>query len=217
MMRVRRLFTLLKWQHQGQSLFLPGPFWITWETVRGWTKHWRCSSSRWRCQDTFTAQLRSPRGTKPAMLGRLILSSSGRHVGPKLLCTQGFPSLITHLCFYIGLTALWLWRFLYFLSSLTISIFVPAEKTFCFSSSTLFTSNVRPSCNGSQTLNEKKVLPWWCEAVRTPKHRLWERYSVLTAPEGRANSSLLEGHVIAFRVSVLCSRPSDISCFLQNN
>lgn len=67
------------------------------------TKHWRCSGSRWRCQDTFTAQLRSPRGTEPAMFGRLILSSSGRDVGPKLLCTQGFPSLFTHLCFYIGL------------------------------------------------------------------------------------------------------------------
>lgn len=76
------------------------------------TKHGRCSGSRWRRQDTFTAQPRSPRGTKPAMIGRLILSSSGR-VGPNLLCAQGsgclFPSLITHLCFCIGLT--WSLRF----------------------------------------------------------------------------------------------------------
>lgn len=202
-MRVRNLSTILKWQHQGQSLSLRNC-----ARVEVRTKHGRCSGSRWRCQDAFTAQPRSPRGTKPAMIGRLILSSSGRDVGPKLLCTQGsgclFPSLITHLRFCIGLT--WLLRFLCFLNHLFLNLCASRKDI------SLFLINPFQLKCPTQTIMQRlsdskreKVLPWWCEVVRTPQHRLWERYSVLTVPEGRANSSLLEGYVIAFRVSVLCS------------
>lgn len=73
----------------------------------------------------------------------------------------------------------------------------------------MLTSNLWPSHNRSQTLDDRNVLPGWCEAAKTPKPWLQERkkwcHFVLAALEGRTNFSLLVGYVIAFRVSSIAA------------